>query len=90
VDSRQPASPGHGSWTHQGGRRFGLTFVALLYQPNGTLVGICKLRGTATLDESGDKFSGPSKGEVTDLSGRVLFQSESTAQGTRIKVEPMN
>jgi hypothetical protein len=88
VDSRQSfTSPGHGTWTYQGGRSFGLTFLALIYQPDGTLTGIFKLNGTATLDESGEKLSGPSKGIITDLAGHVLFQYEATVQGARIKVE---
>jgi hypothetical protein len=83
-------SPALGSWAYQSGRAFALTCRTILYDPEGTLIAVGKLRGTCTLDETGNTWSGRFKFEGIDSHGSVLFTTEGPWQGTRIKVESLN
>jgi hypothetical protein len=83
-------SPAIGSWAHLGGRSFAVTFRVVVYDPENTLIGVAKIRGTCTLDETGNGWSGRFKYEVIAPNGSVLIGTEGPWQATRIKVEPLN
>ena len=83
-------SPGIGSWTHQGGRAFAVTFRVVVYDPEGALIGVAKVRGTCLFDETGNAWSGQFKYEVIAPNGNILLTTKGPWQATRIKVEPLN
>lgn len=91
VDPAQ--SPGMGAWQHQGGRTNALSFKTLLYETQGaaagSLIGVSTIRSTSTVNDAGDKFSGPFKFALVDAQGNALLTTEGTWQFTRIKVEPL-
>jgi hypothetical protein len=82
-----------GAWQHQGGRVYALSFKTLFYETQGdaagSLIGVATIRSTSTVNDAGDKFSGPFKFSLTDPQGNVLLTTEGTWQFTRIKVEPL-
>jgi hypothetical protein len=87
-------SPGFGSWEHQGGGTFAISFIVITYDtaggmPPGTFLGLAKISETVTLDRSGNKCNGSSKAEQFDVAGNLVFSAETTFTGTRIKVEPL-
>jgi hypothetical protein len=82
-------SAGHGSWVAQGDRTFSWTILELASDLNGNLLGTVKIRGTYTVDESGNAYSGVFKSQILDPFGNVLFENEGTTAGTRIQVEPL-
>jgi hypothetical protein len=80
-------SAGHGSWVAQGDRTFSWTVVELISDLNGNLMGTLKVRGTYTVDETGNAYSGVFKAEV-NISGNT-FSFEGNNEGARIRVEPL-
>ena len=78
-------SAGHGSWIAQGDRTFSWTVIELVSDLNGNLIGTLKVRGTYTVDETGNAYSGFFKADLT-IGGDTL-SIEGTNQGTRIQVE---
>ena len=79
-------SAGHGSWVALGERTFSWTIVELISDLNGNLMGTLKVKGTYTVDEAGNAYSGFFHAEAT-IFGSV-FSFEGTNEGTRIQVEP--
>jgi hypothetical protein len=78
----------HGAWSHQGSRTFAFTAISLVYSSaNGSLLGLFKLRGTVSLDGSGNEWNGSLKNEFFNPAGNLVFAAEATAQAERIKVE---
>jgi len=83
-------SPGHGSWSHAGGRSFDWTSVELLYSTiDGTLIGYLKVSGRYTVNESGNAYTGQFLATVSDADGNVLLTVDGTNAGNRIQVEPL-
>jgi len=86
-------SPGVGAWQHQAGRAYALSFKTLFYETQGdaagSLIGVATIRSTSTVNDAGDKFSGPFKFALTDPQGNVLLATEGMWQFTRINVEPL-
>ena len=78
-------SAGHGSWIAQGERTFSWTTIELVSDLSGNLIGTLKVRGTYTVDESGNAYTGSFKADLT-IFGNVL-SFEGTNEGTRIQVE---
>ena len=79
-------SAGHGSWIAVGDRTFSWTMLELVSDLNGNLIGTLKIRGTYTVDETGNAYTGTFRAELTDIGGNVL-QFEGTNAGSRIQVE---
>ncbi len=77
----------HGAWTHQTQRQFGYTAMELTSDLTGTLVGYLKVRGTYTVSESGNEYSGTTLAELLDADGVVLLSVTVTNAGKRIQVE---
>jgi len=82
-------SAGTGAWVAQGERTFSWTVVELISDLNGNLMGTLKVRGTYTVDASGNSYSGVFLAEVKDTSDNVLFSIGGTNAGQRIVVEPL-
>lgn len=82
-------SAGHGAWTAQGERTFAWTTIELISDLNGNLIGTLKVRGTYTVDETGNAYSGVFLAEVKDTSENVLFSIDGTNAGVRIQVDPL-
>ena len=82
-------SAGHGAWSAQGDRTFNWTTLELISDLSGNLIGTLKVRGTYTVDESGDAYAGSFYAEVKDTSGTLLFAAGGTNAGVRIQVEPL-
>jgi hypothetical protein len=87
-------SSGHGEWIKVGshGRihEYAFTFLRLVYNAQGTLKNIFKLRSQVTINEDDvDRATGEIfKVDVLDPEGKFLFTVEGNSQLTRIKVEP--
>ena len=82
-------SAGTGAWVAQGERTFSWTVVELISDLNGNLVGTLKVRGTYTVDTSGNSYTGVFLAEVKDTSDNVLASIGGTNAGQRIVVEPL-
>lgn len=78
-------SAGHGSWIAQGERTFSWTTVELVSDLEGNLIGTLKVRGTYTVDETGNAYSGFFKADLTIFGNTLTF--EGTNEGTRIQME---
>jgi hypothetical protein len=89
LSAGQLFSAGHGAWSAQGDRTFDWTVVELISDLAGNLIGTLKVRGTYTVNESGNGYSGVFYAEVSDTSGNLLFAAGGTNAGVRIQVEPL-
>ena len=87
LSAGQLFSAGTGAWAAQGERTFKWTTLELISDLNGNLVGTLKVRGTYTVDESGNAYSGVFQAEVKDTSDNVLFSVGGTNAGARIQVD---
>jgi hypothetical protein len=66
-----------------------VTFLAQRFDANGNMIGSIKVRESATLNRTGDAYSGSGKFEIRDLQGNPLASGIATVQATRIRVEPL-
>jgi hypothetical protein len=89
LSAGQLFSAGTGAWAAQGDRNFSWTVLELISDLNGNLVGTLKVRGTYTVDNSGNNYSGVFQAQVLDTSDNVLFSVGGTNTGRRIEVEPL-
>ena len=89
IGAGQLFSAGTGAWVAQGDRTFSWTVVELISDLNGNLMGTLKVRGTYTVDASGNSYSGVFLAEVRDTSDNVLASIGGTNAGQRIVVEPL-
>jgi hypothetical protein len=89
IGAGQLFSAGHGAWTAQGDRTFNWNVIELISDLNGNLMGTLNVRGTYTVDQSGNGYSGSFFAEVKDTSGNLLFAVDGTNAGVRIQVEPL-
>ena len=77
----------HGAWTRLENGAFAYTSVELISDLSGNLVGYLKVRGTYTVAQSGNEYSGTSHADILDPGGNVLFSIDVTNAGRRIQVE---
>ena len=68
-------------------RTFAYTALELISDLSGNLVGYLKVRGSYTVAQSGNEYTGTSFAEVLDPDGVVLFSVTVTNAGKRIQVE---
>lgn len=83
------ASAQHGEWIRIGDREFAVTFIELEFDGMGNFKGIAKIRGTVTLDEALNEYSGPFMAEFLDPAGNVRGSGRSAVTARRIDVEPL-
>jgi hypothetical protein len=86
LSSRSLSTPGYGAWTRTAGRTFGFAFDAFVFDPQGNPAGVVKARATATLDTTGDAWSGAFKFDVFAPNGALVFSGGGTHDATRIRV----
>lgn len=89
VDSDQPGvfSACHGAWKHLEKRKFAGTFVELISDLSGNLVGYLRVRSVLIVSESGNEYAGSSLAEVLDPDGNVIVDITVTNAGRRIQVQ---
>jgi hypothetical protein len=84
-------TPSHGVWKHLGGRQFGVTTFAILYDINtGAYQGMLKVRIVLTLNAAEDQMTGTDKVEIINPDGTVISFPSGTTPYTRIKFESFN
>ena len=103
-NSRNPqalAGPAHGAWVStranasavdqpgDGPRSFAVTFLAQRFDANGNMIGSIKVRESATLNKTGNAYTGSGQFEIRDLQGISIASGVATVQATRISVEPL-
>lgn len=81
-------STGHGAWVRTGRRKFAITFVHFLSDPQGNPLGTVKVRAEVLLDHHTDTFSGPFRTDVF-IGGNLVQSFCGTVQAKRINVEPV-
>lgn len=83
------ASPGHGYWEYAGHQTFNFTFYKLLFLgPQGQFTGRLRVRGSIVL-QGRDAWTGlPATVDFLDPAGNVTLSDTTTAEATRIAVEP--
>jgi DNA-binding transcriptional regulator of glucitol operon len=81
------ASAGHGAWEATGPDTMVFTFVVLLADGQGNLVGFSTTRATLTLGANGQTFSGEGVPTIADPAGNVMVTFRATVQATRIVAE---
>ena len=77
-------SSGRGIWRHVEGRLFEYTSRILISDLAGNLVGQLKFRGTFTVSESGNQYTGTTVAQVLDAGGTPLFSVEVANAAERI------
>jgi len=83
-------SPGIGVWGKTGPDQFASTFVELLSDGQGAVVGRYRVRGTLGYDHNSDTLAGPFQVDKTDPTGQHLIDHfEGTVLLTRIQLEPL-
>jgi hypothetical protein len=81
-------TPGYGVWTRTGQHTLAVTFKAILYDDQGTLVGIGTGRQSITLNSSRE-LVGRGVFTITAPDGAVTVTPEVTFVGERVRVEPL-
>ena len=87
IDPPSVTTSGHGAWRHLRNLRFAYTQRNLFSDLSGNLTGHLKVRGTYTVSDGGDEYTGTSFAEVFDTDGNLLFSVEVANVGQRIEVE---
>jgi hypothetical protein len=80
-------SAGAGAWIHLRDRTFAWTFLTLISDTAGNLIGSVKVRGESTVDESGNNHTLKWVGEGFDANGNLIFANSGTGEAQRIVVE---
>lgn len=78
---------GLGEWNRSADGLYHVTFMGFTEQ-DGTIL-LNKARGTITVTEDGQAFSGPFRVEIFAGDGTVLMAFEGTVAATRFGVEPL-
>ena len=83
------ASAGHGAWKSTGRGNFLLTYVNLTFDKfsTGVPTGTSKVRQTATIDKTGNSYSGSGDFNYFDTDGNAVLGGTFTVTATRILVE---
>jgi hypothetical protein len=85
------ASPGHGTWEHDGDQTFKFTFYKLLFLgPQGQFTGRLRVRGTIVLNGPNAWTGLPATVDILDPAGNVIPNTTDfvSAEATRIAVVP--
>lgn len=73
-----------GTWKRESGQTYTITLVFYRFNPDGTLVGMQKSKGTRTLSADENSFTGAVNGQITDAAGNVLAHTCLTDTGSRV------
>ncbi len=83
------SSAAHGAWEATGPDTAATTWVGLVTDGEGNFLAVVTDSVVATLDASGDAWSGTYSASVADPNGNVLYVGGSTVEATRITVQPL-
>jgi hypothetical protein len=86
-----PSGPAvaQGSWAQTGDRTFNLTFLTFSFDSKGQLAVSQKTWQGITVSQGFDAWSGPSKVEIRDPTGKLLLSGTGSVQATRMRAEPI-
>ncbi|MDM0064965.1 hypothetical protein [Variovorax sp. J31P207] len=73
-----------GTWRRESRRTYSITLVFYRFSPDGALVGMQKSKGTRTLSEDENSFTGAVNGQITDAAGNILAHTCLTDTGSRV------
>jgi hypothetical protein len=89
INAGSLATPGHGAWSRTGNREFLFTFVQILYNADGEHDGMIRIRHTATMNKSGNAWTGQLTLEVFDPGDNLVFTGTGSGTATRIVPLPL-
>jgi hypothetical protein len=87
LSPQEVYSSGRGIWRHVEGRVFEYTSRMLISDLSGNLVGQLKFRGTFTVSESGNEYTGTTVATILDAAGTPLFAVEVANAAERIQFD---
>jgi hypothetical protein len=90
VDYVPPqATPARGVWERTGARQFAITFYGVIYGSSAEpeFQGTYKVRWKVSINQRGDRLSGPYLADIYAPDGSAVFSFGGTAEGRRAKVE---
>ncbi len=77
--------PGFGRWRYIGGRQYDSTFRFFLYNPDGTLAGLLRVKRNITLSREGDDFTGTASAELFDANDNLIANLCGTETAKRVE-----
>jgi hypothetical protein len=80
---------GQGVGPESGDRTFNSTWVNFSFDSKGQFAGTVKLWQGIAVSEGFDAWSGPSKIEIRDPTGKLLLSGAGSVQATRMRAEPI-
>ena len=81
-------SPGNGIWKHESGwNEYSFVLRFMRFDAAGSFVGSGVVRGTITLDETGDHATSTATNDVLDVNGNVIGSGCATSVSTRFTGE---
>lgn len=83
------SSAAHGAWQLAGPNAAAFTWVGLVTDGEGTLLAVVTDSVEATLDATGNAWSGSYSATVNDPDGNELYVGGATVQAERITVQPL-
>jgi hypothetical protein len=81
-------SPGNGIWKREHGwNEYSFALRFMRYDATGSFVGSGVVRGTLTLDETGNHLTSTATNDVLDVNGNVIASGCATSVSTRFSME---
>jgi hypothetical protein len=81
-------SPGNGIWKREHGwNEYSYALRFMRYDAAGSFIGSGVVRGTITLDETGDHYTATATNDVLDVNGNVIGSGCATSVSTRFSME---
>jgi hypothetical protein len=78
------ASASMGTWKRESGQTYTITLVFYRFNPDGTVFGLQKSKGTRTLSADENTFTGAVNGQITDAAGNIIAHTCLTDTGSRV------
>jgi hypothetical protein len=85
----QVYSSAAGSWTYLRDRTFAATYITLVSDFDGNLIGTFKIRQEAILDQSGNRYTARVHLDAFDPDGNLFMSADGTIEARRIVVEAL-
>ncbi|MDN8618598.1 hypothetical protein [Variovorax ginsengisoli] len=73
-----------GTWIRESHRTYTITLVFYRFNPDGSVLGLQKSKGTRTLSADENSFTGAVNGQITDAAGNILARTCLTDTGSRV------
>ena len=77
--------PGFGRWQHLGGRHYDSTNRFFRFNPDGTFVGVLRVKRNITLSRGGDEFTGTNTAELFDANDNLIVTLCATETAKRVE-----